>query len=61
MDDCAYPRRHAHEAEGIEDRRVSGLTIAQLLKLRQAVRPEHNRLAVDREALGFDPYCTYPQ
>jgi hypothetical protein len=28
--------------------------MGQLLEPRQTVRPEHNRLAVNREALGFD-------
>jgi hypothetical protein len=28
---------------------------AQLVEQRRTVRPEHNRLAVDRKALGFDP------
>src|SRR5215475_9407319 len=46
------------QIEGIEDRCVCGLTTTQLLEPRQTVRPEHNRLAVDREALGFDPPCT---
>jgi hypothetical protein len=46
------------EVEGIEHRGVCGLTTAQLFEPRQAVRPEHNRFAVDREALGFDPHCT---
>ena len=43
------------EVKGIEDRRIGRLPSAQLVEDRQAVRPEHNRLAVDREAPRFDP------
>src|SRR5258708_23752483 len=43
------------EVEGVEDRGMRGRTAAQLLEPRQAVRPQNNRLPVDREALGLDP------
>jgi hypothetical protein len=42
------------QVEGVEDRGSGGLTTGQLLEPRHAVRPKHNRLAVDREALGLD-------
>jgi hypothetical protein len=40
------------QVEGIEDRGPRSLLSAQLIESRQAVGPHHNRLAVDREALG---------
>jgi hypothetical protein len=43
------------KVEGIEDRGSSSLATGQLLESRQAVRPDHDGLAVNREALGFDP------
>jgi hypothetical protein len=43
------------KVEGVENRGSGGITTGQLLEPRQAVRSEHNRLAVNREALGLDP------
>jgi hypothetical protein len=43
------------QVEGVEDRGSSGLTAGQLLEPGQTVRPQHNRLAVNREALSLDP------
>ena len=34
---------------------MRSLPSAQILESRQAVRPQHDRLAIDREALGLDP------
>src|SRR5258706_10800106 len=42
------------QIESVEDRGMRGRAAAQLLKPRQAVRPQHDRLAVDRKALGLD-------
>jgi hypothetical protein len=42
------------KVEGVEDCGSSALPTGQSIEPRQAVRPEHNRLAVDREALGGD-------
>jgi hypothetical protein len=49
------------EVEGIKDRGIGGLPMVQLLEPRQAVRSEHHRLAVDREAPGFDPRRQHSQ
>jgi hypothetical protein len=43
------------QVECIEDRGTRGGAAAQLLEPRKAVRPQNNRLAIDREALGLDP------
>ncbi len=49
------------QVECIEDRGMRGLPSAQLLESWQAVRPHHNRFAVDREALGLDPRTWPPR
>ena len=36
---------------------IDAFPSAQLLESRQTVGPQHNRLAVDREALGLDALC----
>jgi hypothetical protein len=33
---------------------MGSFATAELVEQRQAVGPEHDRIAVDREALGFD-------
>jgi len=42
------------QIEGIEDRGTRGVPLAEILELRQAIWPQHHRLAVDREALRLD-------
>jgi hypothetical protein len=43
------------KVKGLEDCRTRSLASAQILEPRQAVWPQHNRLAVDGEAPGLDP------
>jgi hypothetical protein len=45
------------EVEGVEDRSVGSLPSAQLVEQRQTIGPRYNRLAVDRETLGFDRWA----
>jgi len=42
------------QVEGVEDRGLSDLPTGKLVEPSQALRPEHNRLAVNREARGLD-------
>jgi len=44
-----------NQVEGVEDRSSSSSPSTQLLESRQAIRPHHNRLAIDREAFRLDP------
>jgi len=43
------------QVERVEDRCTCGSPAAQRIELGQTVRSYHNRLPVDREALGLDP------
>ena len=42
------------QVEGVEDGGPRSLSSAKLIEPGQAVRPQHDRLAVNREAFGFD-------
>jgi hypothetical protein len=44
------------QIERIEDRGPGGLKSAKLVETRQTVRSEHDRLAVEGEALGLYPF-----
>jgi hypothetical protein len=63
--DAAGFERHAaqiaavilQQIEGVERGYVTATPAAQHLEIGETIRPDHDRLAVEREALGFQPSC----
>src|SRR6516162_8288661 len=52
---CSLNRITLEQIEGVEHGDITAAPAAQRLKIREPVRPDHDRLAVEREALSFQP------